>query len=301
MKKILYFIFAVSLLLNTTACKKTGADVNPLSDITTMSIGTYLVLDSVVNLNLSSTTITTSTASIMVSQYKGGQPIDHIDLFVATSATYDTTKWKKVKTIPYTGNGTTISVNGQELANALGVATNTITPGSSYYFYNRSVTKSGSYWDVSNTGYANDATNLIAGSNYHSAFSFVVNIVCPFVAPMAGTYEVIEDDWQDWNPGDLVTVTDGPGPNQINLSQVYPNPAYGTTVQPLYVNVVPATGVATIPAQINFANYGGVIASTLAGGGGNVFSCTGLISLKVHINYGSYGDQGYFKLILQKQ
>ncbi|PZX62323.1 hypothetical protein [Hydrotalea sandarakina] len=301
MKRIIYLLLVASLLLNSTACKKTGADVNPLSDITTMSIGTYLVLDSVVNLNLNSTSITTSTASIIVSQYKGGQPIDHIDLFVATTPTYDTTKWKKVKTIPYAGKGTTISVNGQELANALGIAPTSIAPGTSYYFYNRSVTKSGSFWDVSNTGYANDATNLIAGSNYNSAFSFTVNIVCPFVAPMGGTYMVVEDDWQDWNPGDLVTVTDGPGTNQLNISQVYPNPAYGTSVQPLYINVDPATGVATIPAGINFANYSGVIASTLSGGGGNVFSCTGVISVKVHINYGSYGDQGFFKLILQKQ
>ncbi len=300
MKKLLY-IFTILAILVVGACKKTGNDVNPLSDISSMSIGSYLVLDSTVNLNMNYSSINSSSVSIMVEQYKNGLPVDHIVVYVSKTATYDTTKWYKVKSVAYGGTGTVLSVSGSELATALGVPTSSLSPGTSYVFYNRVYTKSGSFWDVSNTGYANDGTNLIAGTNYKSAFSFTANIVCPYSAPMAGTYKVIEDDWQDWNPGDLVLVTDGPGTNQINLSKVWPNPAYGTSVNPLYCVVDPATGVATVPAGITWGNYGSYTTTTLSGSTGNVFSCTGLISLKIHFTASGYGDQGYNKLILQKQ
>jgi hypothetical protein len=301
MKRLLYIVPVAALLIFINSCKKTGSDVNPLSDISQFGIGSYLVLDSLLNSNMNYSAISTSSVGVMVEEYKGGQPVDHIVVYVSSSFSYDTTTWHMVKTVNYTGKGTTITVNGTELATALGTTTANLSPGTSYTFYNRVVTKSGSYWDITNTGYANDGTNLVAGSNYHSAFYFTANIVCPFVAPMAGTYKVIEDDWVDWNPGDLVQVTDGPGPNQLNLSQVWPNPAYGTVVNPLYCKVDPATGVATIPPNITWGNYGSYSTTTGTGGTGNVFSCTGRISLKIDIFATGYGDQGYNKLILQKQ
>ena len=302
MKKLLYILMTILVVVFLYgSCKKTGINANPLSDVNSLSLGSYLLLDSVVNLNLSSESINTSSVGIMVQENAGGLPVDHIVVYVAQSYTYDTTQWASVKTISYTGKNTLISITGLELANALGVDPSSISPGTSYYFYNRAVSKSGAFWDISNTGYANDGNNLIAGSNYNSAFYYVANIVCPFVAPMAGTYKVIEDDWQDWSPGDLVQVSDGPGTNQLNLSQVWPNPANGTVINPLYCSVDPLTGVATIPAGINWGNYGGTICSTLTGGGGNVFSCTGLISLKIHVSASGYGDQGILKLVLQKQ
>lgn len=302
MKKTLYLFVIISMILAAGACKKTGKDANSLSDVSILGTGTYLVLDSTVNLNMNYSTIATSSVGIQVEQYKNGKPIDHIVVYVATSATYDTTKWHLVKSIPYTGKGTAISVTGTELAAALGTTPASLTPGSSYFFYNRAVTKTGEFWDVSNTGYANDQTNLISGSNYHGAFSFTANIVCPFVAPMGGTYKVIyDDDWADNADGSLVQVTDGPGTNQLNISQVWPNPSYGSVVNPLYIVVDPATGVATVPSGITWGDYGAYKASTGTGSSGNVFSCTGLISVKIHIILTGYGDYGYNKLILQKQ
>ncbi|MBS1916308.1 MAG: hypothetical protein JST87_08515 [Bacteroidetes bacterium] len=302
MKKIFYLIvIAAFLTIVVGSCKKTGNSINPLSDIKSMGIGTYLVLDSTVNLNMDYSSIATSNVGVMVEQYKTGQTIDHIVVYVSSSFSYDTADWHMVKTVSYSGKNTLVSVSGTELADALGITPADLSPGTSYTFYNRAVTKSGDYWDISNTGYANDGTNLIAGSNYHSAFYFTANIVCPFVAPMAGTYKVIEDDWVDWHPGDLVQVTDGPGANELNLSQVWPNPAYGTVVSPLYCDVDPATGVATIPSGITWGDYGSYKTSTLDGSSGNVFSCTGLITLSIHVNATGYGDQGFLKLILQKQ
>ena len=192
-----------------------------------------------------------------------------------------------------------MSVTGAELAAGLGVTLGSFAPGDFYTFYNRIITASGKQYDVSNTG-NNNGSGLITGSNYGSAFTFTAYITCPFTGTAAGTYKVIQDDWTDWNAGDLVAVTDGPGTNFVNISKVWPNPAYGSVISPLLVKVDPATGSATVP-NVAWGNYGNYNVSSAAGSSGYVFSCTGRITLTIHLVATVYGDQGNNKLILQKQ
>ncbi|MBN9382902.1 MAG: hypothetical protein J0H74_19200 [Chitinophagaceae bacterium] len=304
MKKLLITIISlVSLVFVINSCKKTGGAINPLSDVKNLTVGSYLVLDSTINLNFDNSAMTTSTVGVLVSGYKGGEAVDHIDVFAASGATYDTTQWHKVKTVSYSGNGTKIAVTGGELATALGVDPGSFNPGSFYTFYTRLYTKTGRAFDVNSTG-NNSGSGLITGPYYHSAYFFTTYITSPFVGPIAGSYKVIADDWQDWHPGDVVQVTDGPGPNQVNLSQVWPNG--GTVISPLVVNVNPANGVATIPKVI-FGRYGGPSSTqyTAEGAGTNdvagyVFSSTGYITLSIDIQGGGT-DYGPNRLILQKQ
>ncbi len=298
MKKIIFSIALCSLLFVVNSCKKTDGVTNPLSSVSNFGVGAYVVLDSTINANMNAAALATSSVGVIVHEYPGGDPVDHIDIYVTSGSTYDTTKWKKVKTVPFV-KSTSITVNGTELAASLGVSISSISPGNFYTFYNRIFTKSGQRYDVNNTG-SNAGSGLLGGSNYYASFSFVANVVCPFVAPMGGTYKVIyDDDWQDWSDGSLVPVTDGPGANQLNISKVWPNPAYGNVVNPLYIVIDPATGSVTVPL-ITWGDYG-YICSTLSGSYGNVFSCTGLVSLHIHVNAGIYGDQGILKLVLQKQ
>jgi hypothetical protein len=309
MKKLLIIIIAFSSILVTiNSCKKSGGEINPLSSASNNGIGSYLVLDSTISTSLNSTAIVTSTIGIAVHAYPGGEAVDHVDIFATSSPTFDTTQWHFVTSIPYTEGGTKLTVTGGELGTALGVDPTTFATGTTYTFYTRVITKSGKYYDVSNTG-NNTGSGLITGPTYFSAFSFNGNIVCPFVAPMAGTYKVVQDDWGAAgdggnSTGDLVQVTDGPGANQLNLSKVWPNPAFGDIIDSLIVDVDPTTGVATIAAGINWGDYtvyGGYTAVTGAGSGGNVFSCTGLITLNIDVLAPPFGDQGPFKLVLQKQ
>ena len=296
MKKILYILSVAALVIVIHSCKKKES-LNVFSDYKNLGLGTYMTLDKNINLNLDFSHLATSTVGIQVSQYPNGQAIDHIILFATTNASYDTTQWHFVKSIPYTGPGTQLTVSGAELATSLGVSIGTLQPGTAYTFYTRIITKQGYSFDVNTTG-DNGGGGLVTGAYYNSVFSFTAYIVCPFTGNMVGTYKVIRDDWADWSPGDMVQVTDGPGANQINLSQV--DPGGGIIINPLIVNIDPASGTAKIPKTV-FGKYSANGHQYTAEGAGDsdvagfVFSCTGYITLNINID----GDP--YKLILQKQ
>jgi hypothetical protein len=297
MKKLIIVLTVIASALVIHSCKKTGGNINPLTDVSNNGTGTYLVLDKVDNVNLNSTSITTSSASIEVHYYAAGQPVTQIALYASASPAFDTTQWHFIKIVPYASPTTTLSVTGAELGTALGVDPTTLPPGSVYTIFTRAITKTGQTFDAVNTG-DNAGSGLISGPDYHSLFFFNVNIVCPFVAPMAGSYTITRDDWQDYTSLPTVitnAVADGPGPNQLSLS-VYPGPGAGIMTGPMIVDVDPATGVATIE-ESTIGTYGGQ--TTTVTGGGNVFSCTGVISLNVDFVVGG-ADQGGFTMIIHK-
>lgn len=298
MKKLsIILVVATSLWLSFNSCKKTGGAVNPLTDVSNNAIGSYQILDSTINLTFGSP-ISTANVGIITHAYAGGEAVDHTILYAVKGASYDTTQWHMVKSIPYTSGGNKLTLTGDDLGKAFGVDPSTFEPGSYYTIYTRTVTKTGKTYDVSNTG-NNSGSGLVTGPTYHSAFSFTAYVGCAYSSPMAGTYKVVyDDDWQDNSDGDLVQVTDA-GPTSINISQVWPGPnSGGIVVKPLVVNVNPANGEATVPA-VDFATYNGNLAHA-ASGTGYVLSCTGLISLSIDLIY-SGADQGNLKLILQKQ
>lgn len=290
MKKTAIYIGLLSLVV-LFSCKKAEVQ-NPLSDVKNLSIGAYLTLISTQKTTLDIFNFSTSEVGITIDKY--GDDVDHVVVFVVKGANVDTKIWKKVKSIPFTGKGTKLAVTGAEIATAMG--TSDFQPGDYFTFYNQAVTKDGRTFDVSNMPGA-----LESNSNYNSSMRWSAYITCPFVSPIAGAYSVVTDDWQDWGSGDVVQVTDGPGPNQINISKVWPNVAYGDVVDPLIVNVDPATGVATVP-KTTFGDYGAKASAQGAGAGdfaGYALSCTGDIILKMTIIYNG-SSQGDNKLVLKK-
>jgi hypothetical protein len=294
MKKIIKYFCLFGLII-LSSCKKSEVQ-NPLADVANLGVGSYITLASTVNLNFSFNT-PASMVSIKVDQYAGSGDVDKIVLYVVAGSNSDPTSWKKIKTIPFTGAGTVLSATSQEVATALGVTVASLTPGNFYTFYNQILTKDGRTFDLSNTLGA-----LENNSNYNACFRWQAFVTCPFSAPVAGNYRVVQDDWADWSPGNIVTVTDGPGANQINLSAVWPNPAYGDIVSPLIVNIDPATGTAKVPLVTFANNYPGTATARGAGAGdvaGYVFSCTGYITLTMLVTYNG-SSQGNLKLVLQK-
>ena len=307
MKKNIYLLFALAMLITISSCKKTGSSVNPLSNYKNLAVGAYLTLDSTLNVNFNSTALATSTVGIEATQFPDGQAIQSIELFVSTSTSIDTTQWNKIKVIPYTGPKTKITATGQEMATALHKTLDYFQPGTNYTFFTRVITKSGQTFDSSNTG--NDAgTGFLTGPTYKAAFTFTAYIVCPFIGPVGGSYTVKRDDWVDWSPGAVVQVTDG-GANQINLSQVYPGaPDGGVSTGKLIVNIDPATGTAYVPtedignyggSEFQVTGYGGAVDPKLGTQCGYVFSCTGYIGVTLDFATTSGTDYGPFTLILQ--
>lgn len=265
-----------------------------------MGKGSYLTLEKTNNLILDYTNLAGSKAAIDVAQY--GVDQEKLTIYVAPGGpTQDKTKWKKIKEVPNDNNGVyNLSVSGTEIATA--IAPTAVAPGNQYTLYNEITAKDGRIFD-----YANTATTFSGITTYRMALAWSATVVCPFVGPIAGKYIVQRDDWVDWSPGAEVDVFDGPGPNQVDISRVWPNPAIATIVNKLVINVNPATGQATIPSGLVWGAYPpsgstpAYNASTLTPNTGYVFSCTGQITMNIRINASGFGDQGSFNLILKKK
>ena len=285
MKKAYSFLLFSLLLI--ISCKK------PKDFYEELGQGAYLTLVQQNNGLLNAVDVN-STVGQKVSSY--GEPVESINLYVSATATVDKTKWKLIKNIPFAGE-TTVSATNAQIATALGLTPGALSPGSVFHLYNEAVLKDGRKFSSYNTS----DIDLENQAPFNIAFHFTATVVCPYnPATIAGTYTVVKDDWQDWNVNDLVEVKAGAGQNQIDLSQVWPNPAFATVVTPLTITVDPVSGTATIPANVTFGNYGAYNAVTSTGNTGFVFSCTGQISIRVHILAPPFGDQGFFQLILQK-
>ena len=296
MKKIINILLvAIAFMVVGTSCQKEGLALEkPFVDINFFGKGAYITLNKTVNVNLNFAQLATSKVSVMVDPYNNGVTIKQVKLYAVKGTNADPKAWKLVKTVDI--NGTTeLSATGSELATAFGVTlANLVNPGEYFTFYNQVVTADGKTFDLSNTlGALENATG------YNACFRWSAYVVCPFTGGMAGKYKVMQDDWVDWNKGDIVNVTDGAA-GEINLSQVWPNPAYGAIVSPGFiVKVDPATGTASLKSTAAFAAYGYKLnASSLSG---YVFSCTGYIGLRVGLYAAGYGDQGVNALVLQKQ
>jgi hypothetical protein len=281
------YFFSLTFLLLVLSCSKSKDFYDELGQ------GAYLTLVRQTNGLLNAVDVSSTVGQVVLSY---GEPVESINLYVSATATVDKTKWKLIKNIPFSGE-TTIAATNAQIATALGLTPGALAPGSVFHLYNEAVLKDGRKFSSANTS----DIDLENQGPFNVAFHFTATVVCPYnPATIAGTYTVVKDDWQDWGVGDLVEVTAGAGANQINISQVWPNPAFANVVTPLTITVDPVSGTATIPDNVTFGDYGAYRAVTSTGNTGFVFSCTGQISIRVHILAPPFGDQGFFQLILQK-
>lgn len=300
MKKIFNkILIAIAFTALVSSCQKNDLALNnPFVDVNNLGKGAYVTLNSVTNANLNYAAIATSSVGVKIDPYDNGVKIKEVKLYVYKGSSSSPASWKLVKTVPVSGT-TTIAATGAEIAAAYGQSTSALfSPGQYYTFYHQVITEDGKKYDISNTVGA-----LESAAGYKACMRWTAYVVCPFTGGMTGTYDVLQDDWADWSVGDVVSVTDGPGANQINISAVWPNPAYGDKVNDLIINVNPTTGVATLATNnVIFANYGQNTSAYIPSSGTNgyVFSCTGYIGLKIGLKYGAT-DYGVNTLTLQKR
>ncbi len=296
MKKIFNkILIAIAFTALVSSCQKDDLALNnPFVDINNLGKGAYVTLNSTTNVNLNFAAIDASSVGVKIDPYDNGVKIKEVKLYVFKGSSSDPKAWKLVKTVPMAGT-TTIAATGAEIAKAYGTTPAALfAPGQFYTFYHQIVTEDGKTYDISNTVGA-----LESATGYRACMRWTAYVICPFTGGMTGTYKVIQDDWEDWAPGDLVKVTDGAA-GEINLSDVWPNPKYGDKIgSGLTIKVNAQTGAASLGTTALFADYGYTVKATSVSG--YVFSCTGYIGLKIGLFATGYGDQGTKNLILQKQ
>ena len=114
-----------------------------------------------------------------------------------------------------------------------------------------------------------------------------------------GDFVVVQDDWQDYHPGDVVPVT------QIDATHFSFEYA-ALDAQPIIVEVDPVTNVTSIADQY-FGNYGAGFGKfyikSVASGNNTVLPCQGVFSVVANIysDEPAVGDLGNFRIVMQKQ
>ena len=186
-------------------------------------------------------------------------------------------------------------MTAQERAAALGVTPAGLSPGNQYIFYNQNVTKDGRIFDVSNS-----EDDLEGQPGYQAAFRWQAIVFCAYDPASTNNvvYEVVNDDWHDFAPGESITVKNGPSANQITLEGVY---ATNINHKDILVDIAPANGAAIVARQVYVA-YKGDPNVYQAEGTGFIFSCAGLINLNLrHTTTSGLAAAGLFNLSLKKK
>ena len=298
MKRIFSILTLVSVLL-LAGCKK--GDIN--GDFDSLGIGSYITVVSMGNLIIDNSNFATAKVDATVKEY--GEPVAKIKIFVTKgAATTNTTAWKAVKEVTYSGD-TKLEVSAVEIAAALGIPVGSLETGAIYTLYNQVHSKDGQVHDISNIG-----SSFYGQPNYNMLMTWQVVVVCPYNAAAMGglgntvNYRVLTDGWGNHSPGQIIQVTIGPGANQLTFPKIYLTSPF----TPVVANVNPANGLTTIARQV-YGQYEGVIYTVQHSGSFSnlTLSCIGIISLNLTHRIGaltlpeaSQVSQGTYVLRLQK-
>jgi len=272
---------AVALLVALAACKK---DTDLILSPDQLEVAAYLRLDSTINTRIDLSQ-TSKPLSIVVSGY--GEAIDKVTVYVSPTNSPNKATWKRIKEFTMDANQkATLSVTPAEIATAL--ALQRLPNGAQYVLYNELTTKSGKVISIANT-----SSDFEPHPAYRMALRWTVTAPCQYDQTVfTGDFTVITDTWQDFNPGERVSVEPGPGANQITIT-AYPSPAYGTNRKGYVLDVNAAANTVTGKTQV-IGDYGGAPPSpntTMTVTAGTVNSCTRTIDLtgvKFSIDAGTY-------------
>lgn len=288
------FLMLVSSAVLLESCKKGEI----LQDVDALGQGSYVTLSKTINLIVDAGNLSSSKVSIEAKAY--GSEQTKLTLYVTPGTrTADKTKWKKLKEVNNSNNGTyLLEVSGSEIAAA--VAPTAVAPGQVYTIYNQITTKDGRTFDLANTN-----PEFAGLSNYNMALTWQATVVCPFnPTGFPGQFLVLEDQWGDYSTGEEVTVNSATA-NSLMLT-AYPSAAYGSVNRKaIKVDIDPATGTAKVTNQV-YGDYPqfGIINTTVNTQGTNnyVFSCVGTITLNLnHFGASGGGNQGTYLLRLKKK
>jgi len=209
-----------------------------------------------------------------------------------------------------------IEISFASLATALGVPVTDITYGDSFNLIAKVTTKDGRVFggvipasdgsvpkegSLPNVNPINNTTTDVLNGNFKQALSFSFTVACPSFdqASMYGTYLINDGDWLEYADrtpsGYTVQCVAGPRPNSlkfINFTNI------GTD---LIVDINPATQTATSSRVAMYNNFYTFGVMSGEGVSGLVFSCVGVVNLKMRytVPAGTFNDFWDFTLTKQ--
>jgi hypothetical protein len=281
---ILFLVVAVAVAIHS--CKKGDISGDPKG----LVLGSYPTIQRLGNSSLNTLNLDSSTATIVVGE--NGAPIASINVWVVLGQNLNPSSWTLIRNVPFKDSAV-ISVTGADIAKALGVPSDSITSNPTIYL--EDVTKDGRKFSIANT-----PTNYESFPAYNMAFIWPLTLMCPYdPAFFTGTFAIVSDQWNDFSPGDPISVTAGPGTNQLTLL-LYPSPNFGSNRKAIVADVDPVTDSVKIPLQ-PIGDYTGDPGYTLQGVG-FLATCTGTITLTVSFASPADGQiPGTFVVQMTKQ
>jgi hypothetical protein len=287
MKKTLYSIIVAVILI--TACRKEDNPVLP--DGLERAPLPQFTFDSTADLSISGQDPDSFTGKFIFSQYF---TTDHsyksFDIVVRKSGGAVKVLQANVTTLP-----ATITVTGEQLKTLFGAP---IT--------------STDFFDIGADAILSDGTKLEAFPSdgmpsYNPNISTFPNIgfitiqygvFCNYDASVYnGLFVVVQDDWQDYHPGDVIPV------KQIDATHFSFEYA-ANDPQPIIIAVDPVTNITSVESQY-FGNYGAgfgdAFALSVPDPNNKVLPCQGVVSVVLDISSQELGDLGNFRIVLQKQ
>lgn len=139
----------------------------------------------------------------------------------------------------------------------------------------------------------------VSNAVFNQIHTLKYSLECPFnMSGFTGTYKVVTDTWEDYSPGDLITIQPGPDANQFKILST--NNPYISNPNTSYMLVtVQNNGNITVASNQAFS-YGGTTGNMNVSGTGTVNFCTGGINISALTFAGAAGTSSGNKFVLQK-
>jgi len=139
----------------------------------------------------------------------------------------------------------------------------------------------------------------VANAIFNQTHTLTYSLECPFnMSGFTGTYKVVTDTWEDYSPGDLITIQPGPAANQFKILSTS-NPYISNPNTSYMLVTVQNDGNITVASNQAFS-YGGTTGNMNVNGTGTVNFCTNGINISALTFSGAAGTSSGNKFVLEK-
>ncbi|MDW9380869.1 hypothetical protein [Chryseobacterium sp. JV558] len=142
-------------------------------------------------------------------------------------------------------------------------------------------------------------SSSVPNATFNQTHTLSYSLECPFnMSGFTGTYKVVTDTWEDYSPGDMITIQPGPAANQFKILSTN-NPYISNPTTSYMLVTVQNNGNITVASNQPFL-YDAPTGSMSLTGTGTVNFCTSGINISALTFSGPAGTASGQKLVLVK-